>query len=460
MFGISLLLASLLVDTRHTIAHVNIVDVKRGRILEDRSVYIDNGRISRITKKAPPRSAEVIDGRGKFLIPGLWDAYTYALDGTAKGLPVLDLLVAYGVTDVRVVASEMAVPDQVATRERILQGQQVGPRLWIGGKALISPCPDAGRRNEVVTDAASTARAVDALAKEHVDFISIAPRLRPELHQIVARQAHAHHLLASGWIVTGFKEASEQGFDIIDHPVDLQRSTSTLRSEYTSFYFGDLSASFPPPAEAYELFARLTDSPDQHYYARTIHTLVKHHTAVSTNEPSWDRQRELGDAEHLRFKTAKQIAALKAEQQRMDREAADRAARGHRKFVPREHLGAMYRAGIRLLSGSGTSDLYRETPGLSLHDALASSVGQEVGMTALDALRAATLWPAESMKQDALGSVDTGKLADLVLLSANPLEDIQNARRIEGVFVAGRYFHRRALDRLLSDVELYVQKQP
>jgi hypothetical protein len=460
MFAILLLLSSLLVGTSHTIAHVNIVDVKRGRILEDRSVYIDNGRISRITKKAPRQSATVIDGRGKFLIPGLWDTYTYALDGTAKGLPVLDLLVAYGVTDVRVVASEMPVADQVATRERILYGQQVGPRLWIGGKALISPCPDAGRRNQVVTDAASTSDAVDALAKEHVDFIFIAPRLRPELHLVVAQRAHERHLLATGWIVTGFKEASEQGFDIIDHPVDLQRSTSALRSEYTNFYFGDLSASLPPPAEAYELFARLTDSPDQEYYTSTIHTLVKHHTAVSTNEPSWGRRRELGDAEHLRFKTAKQIAELEAEQQRRDTEEADRAARGHRKFVPREHLGAMYRSGIHLLSGSDTSDLYRETPGLSLHDALTTFVGDEVGMTPLDALRAATLWPAESMKQDALGSVEAGKLADLVMLSANPLVDIHNLRRIDGVFVAGRYFDRGALDRLLHDVESYVRRQP
>src|SRR6185436_3723630 len=119
MFGISLFLAAQIVSTQYTIAHVNIVDVRRGRIVADRTVYIENGRISRITKARPTQSPSTIDGRGKFLIPGLWDAYTYVLDGTAKGLPVLDLLVAYGVTDVRVVASEMSVPDQVAIRERI-----------------------------------------------------------------------------------------------------------------------------------------------------------------------------------------------------------------------------------------------------------------------------------------------------------------------------------------------------
>jgi len=80
-------------------------------------------------------------------------------------------------------------------------------------------------------------------------------------------------------------------------------------------------------------------------------------------------------------------------------------------------------------------------------------------MTAIDALRSATLWPAESMKQEKLGAVETGKLADLVLLSANPLVDIHNVRQIDGVFVNGRYFDRAALDGLLHDVESFVRNQ-
>jgi imidazolonepropionase-like amidohydrolase len=122
------------------------------------------------------------------------------------------------------------------------------------------------------------------------------------------------------------------------------------------------------------------------------------------------------------------------------------------KIVPMmlDVVGRMHRAGVRILAGSDAPWLV--VPGFSLHDELVLLV--KAGLTPSDALRAATLDTAQFLGlENSLGTVETGKLADLVLLDANPLEDIRNTQKISGVFLQGRYFNRQALDGLLQKVE-------
>ena len=122
------------------------------------------------------------------------------------------------------------------------------------------------------------------------------------------------------------------------------------------------------------------------------------------------------------------------------------------KIVPMmlDVVGRMHRAGVRILAGSDAPWLV--VPGFSLHDELVLLV--KAGFTPADALRAATSDAAEFLGlQNSLGTVETGKRADLVLLDANPLEDIRNTQKISGVFLQGRYFNRQALDGLLQQVK-------
>jgi hypothetical protein len=113
-------------------------------------------------------------------------------------------------------------------------------------------------------------------------------------------------------------------------------------------------------------------------------------------------------------------------------------------------VGRMHRAGVRILAGTDAPWLV--VPGFSLHDELVLLV--KAGLTPAEALRAATLDTVEFLGlQKSLGTVETGKLADLVLLDGNPLEDIRNTQKISGVLMQGNYFDRQALDSLLHKVE-------
>jgi Amidohydrolase family len=118
--------------------------------------------------------------------------------------------------------------------------------------------------------------------------------------------------------------------------------------------------------------------------------------------------------------------------------------------------GALHRAGVKILAGTDTYNSY-VYPGFSLHDELKLFV--EAGMTPLEALQTATLNPARSLNRSgSLGTVEKGKLADLVLLDANPLEKIGNTRRIAGVVVNGKYLKKESLQKMLADVEVIANK--
>ena len=116
----------------------------------------------------------------------------------------------------------------------------------------------------------------------------------------------------------------------------------------------------------------------------------------------------------------------------------------------------MHRAGVELLAGTDVLNPYC-FPGFSLHDELTLLV--QAGLSPMDALQAATIDPARFLGQEhELGTVEKGKIADLVLLEANPLEDIRNTTKINSVVLNGRFLDRNALDQLLTELEAAAKR--
>lgn len=442
------------------IRDVTVIDMKSPRPRSGVSVVVTGNRITSLGAHVKvPSGAQVIDGRGKFLIPGLWDNYTFTLEAVKAGYPYFELLLAHGITGVRDSGTSMDLGDARRLREDITAGRIAGPRLFYAGRVLLGEMPP--RRSSrwtdistIVTNRAEVAAAVDSLAAAGVDYIKTEKRLSPELLRDVIARADRHGLPVVAVPPAYIADASNDGVDCIEHAAEIHRATSDKRDEYYALY-RDRKIDSLTTVQNYEFFATMkTDRP---YYERTLRTLARNGTCVATNTAQTNTfigEFELSDESRQRFKSAEQLQQLER--------AAEENARQIREHDPRQSpenraraladIRDLHSAGVMLLAGTQSSADATGTPGLMLHDEL--NVYVQAGLSPYEALKAATVNPARFMRRAReLGTIEKGKLADLVLLDADPLADISNTRRIEAVIANGRYLSREALDEMLDRAE-------
>ena len=408
------------------VTHVSIIDTQGGPTLRDRTVVIRNGRIDRIDSAtaSPPRDARVLEGRGKFLIPGLWDMHVHLSYVQAGALPVL---LANGVTGVRDMGSDLDEID--GWRAEIAAGLRAGPRIVRAGPMLNG---QSFNPYQLVTGGPDQARGIVRTLKQvGVDFIKVHRRVpRDDYFAIV-------------------DEARKQGLRVAGHipmtvtPVEACDAGQLIEHEETLFE-GTFSTGLSPAA--------LPDSVHRFLASAAAETLVAHfvrnQTSLTSTLITWQYA--------VRFSkdTTRSDPRMKYVRRSM-RESLRKRSRIPAEDLPaQERLNADYgdlllrlnRAGVTLLAGTDIpGGLF---PGFSLHDELAALVG--AGLTPIQALRAATSNPARVLGTETeFGTVAKGRIADLVLLDANPLDDIRNTRRIAAVVFGGKLYRRAALDSLL-----------
>jgi imidazolonepropionase-like amidohydrolase len=428
------------------ITDVTLIDVEHDDSIGSRTVLIEGGRISAIVASRDariPADAQCVDGRGKFLIPGLVDMHVHLFNSYSKRPPndwTFPLFVASGVTAVR----EMnAGTNDVATvrqwRTRTEAGELIAPRIVAVGIAA---------NGHTAVEAKTR---VDAAADAGADFIKVFSEVPNVEWRAILDEARARSLPVAGHVPAGVTllAAAQAGQRTDEHLMQAYEACSTKEEKLIAgraAVEGDALTAMRDAQEPRVLVA--FDARTCARVARALRatgqaqvpTLVLTHAesihaaAVLADDPRW---RYLRPDERARWE---RIAATPAN----DDGLADRRWR-----VTREIASIFHHAGVPMLAGTETPmpGLY---PGYSLQEEIALLV--EVGFTPREALRAATLAPAEflGIAGDA-GSIAQGKRADLVLLDADPVRDIHNLRRIDAVVIDGRLLRRADLDALLAD---------
>ncbi|MBV8495868.1 MAG: amidohydrolase family protein [Gammaproteobacteria bacterium] len=433
------------------ITHVDVIDATGTPPQPDMTVLVKNQRISALGRSGAlqvPADATVVEGRGKFLIPGLWDMHVHTVFG--DWLPrdervVLPLFVANGVTGVRDMGGDLDVLK--IWRASIAAGRLLGPRMYIGGPMLDGPVPRFPS-SAPVANAADGRRVVDDLKARGVDFIKIQSLIPRDGYFAAAEEAKKVGLTFVGHVPDAIRaaEASNAGQKSIEHFTGIFEACSTIEDKLVT---GTPRGPGPnvktyDPARARTIIALMARN-------RTwqVPTLVWEHGQwlVDDIDLSHDPLTKYAPAawrEHTWPMFVKDILAT------MDTDPLPVRKRFFQMEL--EMTLAMFRAGVPFMAGTDTAAGVHVFPGFSLHQELAFFV--QAGLTPMQALQTATRNPAEFMgRLEDLGTVAKGKLADLVLLDANPLDDIANTRRIQAVVLAGRYLDRAALDRMLKGVE-------
>ncbi|MGN9911602.1 amidohydrolase family protein [Phytohabitans sp. LJ34] len=412
-----------------------------------------------------PHGARVVDGRGKFLIPGLADMHTHAteIDPTDP-----EMYVVNGVTTTR----QMSASDAVrGWRREIEAGTRLGPR-WAVGSAIVDGAPSLweglGVSYIAVADAAQGRAAVRQQAEAGADFVKTYTRLSRESFHAIAAEARRVGIPFLGHVpdFVQITEASDAGLHSIEHLFefwyDTSRDEQRLRREIARIRVdgGDYAGWFTKlhPIEyaaargydrgkAARVFERLARNG-----THVTPTLTVHWTCDTPEDvPHDDPRFRYASADTLGYwQWATENIYLKG---RTPRESAER----RELFTRRLRLaGELARAGVPLMTGTDLGTAYL-LPGFSLHDELRLLV--LAGLTPAQALRAATLEPARSLGRRDQGTVERGKVADLVLLDADPLRDITNTTRIDSVFVRGHLIDPAARRRMLADIEAAVQRK-
>lgn len=418
-------------STTLAISNVTVVDVTGGPSRPGQTVLVAGNRITAVGPSAAtpvPRGARVIDGAGRYVIPGLWDLHSHAV---SYGPTALDLYLAHGVTGIRDMGAERFA-DAKALRDSIAAGQRPGPRMriaspvvenqkwlaWTKQMSAQAGTPWTLYERFGPTSPGDAARWVDSVVALGADHIKVRNWPDTTLGRALMARARERGIQVASHANEPFPRT---GVSSYEHGIWPPLQVSDAARDSLWRHFAATGASVVPTLVTWPI--RL-DPPDT-----LLAKLDDGRIAGLCYVPARTLQKWRDDLTNLKQETG----------------APDWPAiyRGEVR-----NAAEMHRAGVRLMAGTDIGAPLL-VPGFSMHDELALLV-RDARMTPQQALQAATLTPAQVMgTADSLGTVEAGKLADLVLLDADPLADIANARRIRAVVANGRWMDRTALDRLL-----------
>lgn len=395
-----------------------------------------------------PQNARVIDAHGKYLIPGLWDMHVHEIfgDWLPKNEEIIPLLfVANGITGVRDMGGDLEPLKK--WRADIASGRMLGPRMVISGPMLDGPVPQFPSSVQI-RNAADGVKAVDDLIKGGADFIKIQSLIPRDGYFAAADEAKKRGIVFVGHVPDAVRavEASNAGQKSVEHLTGVFEGCSTIEDELMKQRRG--------PGRG-----RYLSTYDPERAKNLIALFVKNQTwQVPTLY--WERGEWLIEQTNAGPDPLEKYAPVAWKQRTWPMFTSDITKHystdpvaDRERFFQKElqMIGEMNRAGLPIMAGTDTAAGVRVYPGFSLHEELGLLV--RAGLTPMQALQAATSKPARFFGFPDSGTISKGKRADLVLLDANPLDDIANTKRIRSVVLAGQYLSRDDLDQLLHRVE-------
>ena len=423
------------------IRNVTVIPMTAGGPTANQSVVIRDGRIAEIGPSAQvriPDGASVIDGTGKYLIPGLFEMHAHTSKTRASAL---GLYVVYGITTIRDQGSEHA--EVLRWRREIRDGSRVGPRMVIAGPYLESlrniqrmrrDPPESRvepfeRARIPIGSPADSRRVIDSLSTLELDHFKVRTVQDSATYLALARAAHAHGKRLVGHYVAAtpalFLEAGQDG---VEHGFPL--SFDSLPRDRRMAFWRELAKRDVGVVPTLVTVVESGFRPLSYYQALVSDTTGATHPL----RPYVSKFMILDWREQVEEVTPERRSALEHAWPSWLRQVREMRA-----------------AGVRIMAGSDVAVL-NVFPGLSLHEELRLFV-DSVGMSPMEALASATRKPAEGLGvADSVGTIAPGKVADLVLLDANPLADIENTQRISSVVLRGKLFRRADLDALREAV--------
>lgn len=431
---------------------VNVVPMDRERVLSHQTVIVRNGLINEIgdAKRVKiPKGAQQIDGAGKFLIPGLADMHVHLFTDDefpdALAEDEFRIMIAHGVTTIRLMTG---TPEQLVLRRKSANQEIVAPAIYAASPQF------TGRKSSnahVVTTEAEARAAVVKSKQDGYDFIKVTTFLKPEVYEAIVDEAQKQNIRVVGHADSrsvGLMRAlkARQQIEHLDSYLEaLLPETAPVKGSVSDIYLYNPknweSIDYLDENKIPEL-ARLTVAANP-YATPTLH-LFKFTFGKGRSEESFKAQPD------IRFYPPKVVDFWMGVSKKYLATAAPIEKREKYIAIRNKLVKAIYDAGGRIMAGSDTPEwllLYGYTLHLELVDL------RDAGLSNYAALEAATRNPALFFGTfDKTGTIEKGKRADLVLLDANPLDDVANTQKRSGVMLKGKYYQQAEMNQWLDEI--------
>ena len=436
-----------------------------------RDILIEGERVAAIGPVGSieiPAETETVDARGRYLIPGLWDAHIHLTVWPEIEENISALLTAYGITSVRDMGAKL--DNILAFRKKAMQKEALAPRIWFAGPFINSSPVWATNKNSISVEVDTQEEAfnlVDALAEAGVHLIKPYETLLPEAFEALVKRAKKHGLKVAGHAPMsltlpelldiipdydiqhlGGDSGMKIGCDCLGEQIHRDRVALLEANRATAETGVEL---------LYGVVEALQASPDKQdpdKRSALIELFIEKGTWHTPTLVVTMSLANLGFDDHPERVEALQYlpkAILKKWQEVFNTYKGMFEARYRWDSWYIETVGLMHKAGIPMLAGTDSPPSGDYTPGSALHFELQALV--QAGLSPLAALQTATLNPAKFFEiEHDFGSIAKGKFADLLLLEKDPLEDIRNTRSIVSVLSRGHYLDRQALDDLFASM--------
>lgn len=421
------------------ILNTTIVDVQNNQLLENQFIAIKGDTIfstGSMKEKPDFDSQESMDLQGKYAMPGLWDNHVHFRGGTdliAENQDLLGLFPKFGVTTVRDAGGDMT-PAVMGWAKKINQKELLGPQIFTSGPKLDGPKP-AWEGSIKIVNPNDIEMALDSLQSINVDYVKIYDgSLSAENFYSIIKATEKRSMKVTGHMPMSadFQKAVSLGMDGSEHMYYIMKACSPKADSLTQLGLG------------YGMMETITDTYDEELANELFIELAQKEVYITPTLYIGKVLSQLTDEDHSSDSLLNQIGEgiQKTYERRL--QAAKRAKSSGSQMrekvstLAKEMIRPMFDAGVPILAGSDcgpfNSFVY---PGEALWGELFSLV--DAGLSPAEALKSSMInGPAFMGLQNEYGSVEKGKLADLLILEANPLEDIQNLRSLKKVILKGK----------------------
>ncbi|HEX8408138.1 MAG TPA: amidohydrolase family protein [Thermoanaerobaculia bacterium] len=419
---LSLLLAVPALAETVVFRNVNVISMTSPKVLEKQNVIVRDGKIESVSTRLAkmPAGTKVVDGTGKYLMPGLAEMHGHVPPANAPNGATEDTLFLYVASGITTVRGMLGHEGQLELREKSKRGEIVAPNLYLAGPSF---------NGQSVNSPEQAIEKVRAQKKEGWDLLKVHPGLTRQEYDAMAKTAKEVGIRFGGHVPepVGLEHAIEMGQETFDH-ID---------------GYAELLEADQGPVDAKKLAAIVKKSKDAGVWIVPTSALWE----VLFNTIPLETLKAYPELKYVPANAVNQwSAAYTARLSQMPREAAKNVIENRTRI-----LRALHEGGVRILMGTDAPQQF-SVPGFSLHRELLRM--RDAGMSNFEILKSGTVNVGSYFaKQDAFGTIAAGQRADLVLVNANPLTDINNVSKISGVMVRGRWLDRATLDAGLAKIE-------